>query len=353
MTTQAVAARDPLLSLLSSEPVKKRFEQLMGGRGGAAFISSIIAAVNNSSALSEIAQQNPKSIIAAGVMAATINLPVTPGLGWAAIVPYKGNAQFQIMKDGYVQLAMRTGQYRAISCSDVYEDELDGWNPHAGEFVSTDPETWSQRAEGKLDKIVGYMAFFKLLNGFEKYSFWTIAQLEAHGKKYSQSYKTGKGLWIDNKPAMYLKTPLKLLLQHFGPLSTAMQYAFEYDQAIRKPSGETDYPDGRQVVDTFSTKPLIAEPKSIEEKESPKPRGRPSKTKKPDETQTAAVKEEEVPKDSESKKTENLPPIPEGWNVLSSARERSCSFCAELIREGELYVHDPDYRRLEHRRHYA
>jgi recombination protein RecT len=322
----SVVENKALLALCSQEGVRRRFEQLLGGRNGAAFISSIISCANENDAL---AKCRPESIVAAGVMAATVNLPVTPGLGWAAIVPYKGEAQFQIMKDGYVQLALRTGQYRAINCSDVYEDEFESWNPHTGELKTHPQSTWRQREEGSTGKIVGYLAFFELLNGFKKYSYWTIAQLEAHGKKYSQSYRYNKGLWVDNKPAMYLKTPLKLLISHFGPMSTQMQYAMEFDQATRKQDGTVEYPDGR-VVETTTIKPedTIQPPRKLEKptvKAKPEPKKEPTRAK------------------PEAKKHEGKGYPPDDWEgpfAVNTAHE--CVNCADNIVAGQMAYRSPD-----------
>lgn len=347
----AVVPNKALLALCSQDGVKKRFEQLLGGRAGAAFISSIISCVGNNEALSRC---RPESIVAAGVMAATVNLPVTPGLGWAAIVPYKGEAQFQIMKDGYVQLALRTGQYRSINCSDVYEDEFKSWNPHTGELRTTDQDTWRYRDEGKTEKIVGYLAYFELLNGFKKYSYWTIKQLEAHGKKYSQSYKYDKGLWKDNKPAMYLKTPLKLLISHFGPMSTQMQYAMEFDQATRKQDGSVEYPDGRPVdTTTVPADDLIQQPKKL---------NKPVETKKA-KTETTKPKAKEAPSEGPGKahrsapQTETKPYPPEDWTgPMPASSEHECHNCATVIAVGDkMYKLDdpePDEMLFAHADHY-
>lgn len=347
MAEQQIANRDPLLALLSQDNVKKRFEQLLGGRAGAAFISSITAAVNSNETLAKVARENPTSVIAAGVMAATLNLPVTPGLGWAAIVPYKDKAQFQIMKDGYVQLALRTGQYRGINCSDVYEDEFRSWNPHTGELKTTDQDTWQQREAGQTDKVVGYLSFFELLNGFKKYSYWTVKQLEAHGKKYSQSYKYGKGLWVDNKPAMYLKTPLKLLISHFGPMSTQMQYAMEFDQATRKQDGSIEYPDGRPVeTTTVPAEDAIQPPKKLEKPVDTK-KAKPETTKPKPETK--AAKTETKPKVDE---TLSYPPE-ESEGPMACLSKKPCDKCDSPIEVNQkMYRYangdDPAYAHVEH-----
>ena len=244
------------------------------------------------------------------------------------------------MKDGFVQLALRTGQYRSINCSDVYEDEFKSWNPHTGELKTTPMETWTQREESKTDKIVGYLAFFELLNGFKKYSYWTIKQLEAHGKKYSASYKAGKGLWVENKPAMYLKTPLKLLISHFGPMSTQMVAAMEYDQSSKGPDGKIEYPDGRAVETTADPVDQIQPPKKL---------GRPPKEDKP-----SAKKEPEPKKGDtiEPAETDSRPVIPDGWREERCPSDVSCQVCDEPIAKLDKALFDPDEKQYSHPAHF-
>lgn len=339
--TKDLAKKDPLIALINQDQIQKRFDQILGGKGGGAFLSSIVACWNNNERLQEC---DPKSVIAAGVMAATVNLLVTPGLGWAAIVPYKGQAQFQVMKDGYVQLALRTSQYRAINCSDVYADEFDSWNPHTGKLKTVPQEKWRFRDEERTEKIIGYLAYFQLLNGFEKYTYWTVKQLEAHGKKYSQSYKIGKGLWVENKPAMYLKTPLKMLIKHFGPLSTEMQFALEYDQAVRKPDGSISYPDGNVVDTTAVADPNdIPAPKRITQE---KPKEAPKETAKPKKAERA---EEREPISDEVTEKQA---VPKGWEgPLSSMTEKPCDGCADNILKGQMMYRGPEGK-FSHAQHY-
>ncbi len=224
-----------LVNLLSQEAVKKRFEEMLGKKS-AGFISSIISAVKTNPALAEC---DPNSVISAAVIAATLDLPIQNNLGFAAIVPYKENgvavAQFQMMWRGYVQLAMRTAQYLTINVSEVYEGELISENRITGDYVFDTSKKTS-------DKITGYVAYFRMINGFEKYFYWTVARVTAHAKTYSQTFKSPKS-WVVEKSrwtldfdSMAKKTVLKLLLGKFGILSVDMQIALTTDQgAIKDP----------------------------------------------------------------------------------------------------------------------
>ena len=57
-----------------------------------------------------------------------MELPFDPNLGFTWCVPYEKTATFQIGAKGYIQLALRTGQYKFIGSRDVKEGEFLGRN---------------------------------------------------------------------------------------------------------------------------------------------------------------------------------------------------------------------------------
>lgn len=198
-------------SLVSQDSVKARFEELLGKKAPG-FISSLLAVVNNNKLL---AKANPNTIVAAGAMAASLDLPINQNLGFAYIIPYKDEAQFQMGYKGYIQLAMRTGQYQTINASEVYEGEIVKQNRFTGEY---------EFGEKTSDKIVGYIAYFKLVNGFEKYLYMSIEEMQAHAKKFSKNYKGGTEKWgLTDFHSMAIKTVLKRLISKYGILSIEMQ----------------------------------------------------------------------------------------------------------------------------------
>lgn len=134
-------------------------------------------------------------------------------------------AQFQMGWKGFVQLAMRSGEFKTIGVREVKENELVGLDEFTGEPIFN-------FQLGSQTKVIGFMAYFRLKNGFEKAFYMTIDELKAHAKRYSQSYKKGYGVWVDNFEAMAQKTVLKLLLSKFAPLSTDMITAIEEDQKV-------------------------------------------------------------------------------------------------------------------------
>lgn len=209
-----------LESLLKNEDIKERFQSMLG-RKSAGFMSSIMSAVKSNPALSKC---DPMTVISSAAIAATLDLPINPNLGFAYIVPYKEQAQFQMGWKGFVQLAMRTGQYRTINASKVFEGDIKSHNRFTGEMVFAE--------DNKSTKLTGYIAFLRLINGFEKYHYMTVKEVEEHGKKYSKSYSNDKGQWKQNFDAMALKTVLKLLLNKYGILSIDMQTAIQSDQSV-------------------------------------------------------------------------------------------------------------------------
>jgi len=217
--------QDGIKTLLADVNIKKRFEEILGKKA-AGFMSSVINVVNGNDALKAC---DPMSVVASASIAATLDLPVDPNLGFAYIIPYKNKgaakAQFQIGYKGYVQLAMRTGLYKTMNVSEVYEGEIKSSNRITGEIEFD--------FDGKQsDKIVGYIAYFKLINGFEKILYMTTEEVMAHGKKFSKSFYRENGLWQTDPHSMCLKTVFKRLLSKYGILSIEMQTAFKADQAV-------------------------------------------------------------------------------------------------------------------------
>lgn len=216
-----------LKNALNTESVKNKFNEMLGKKS-AGFITSITTVVQNSDLLQKA---DVNSIILAAAQAASLDLPINPNLGFSAIIPFndkKNNrcvAQFQIMRDGWVDLCLRTGQFEYIANEIVYEGELVEKNRFTDTYVFDE----TQR---KSNKIIGYMASFKLVNGYRKTVFMTVEEAKAHGKQYSQTFKKGYGLWADNFNAMALKTTLKMLLKKFAPKSIeSIAKAIESDQA--------------------------------------------------------------------------------------------------------------------------
>jgi recombination protein RecT len=222
-----------LRSYLDSDNVKKRFHDVLGDRAPA-FMSSIISAVSMNANLQRC---NPSTVISSAAIAATLDLPINPSLGFAHIVPYGNNAQFQMGWKGFVQLAMRTGKYSAMNASVVYDGDIKLYNRFTGEMVFNKTDDSNSNK-----KVVGYLFYFKLVSGFEKYSYMTKGECENHGKRFSKTYSNGP--WKTNFDTMALKTVTKQALSKFGILSIEMQKAIVSDQAVLDDNGNVvEYPD--------------------------------------------------------------------------------------------------------------
>lgn len=229
LTPEQIGASN-IRALVNSAAVKNRFEEMLG-KQSASFLSSIISAISTNK---QLALCDPMSIISSAAIAASVNLPINPSLGFAHIVPYKGVCQFQMGWKGFIQLAMRSGQYSRLNATPVYTGQIKKHNKFTGE-LELDEEF--EVTDFTFKNQIGYLLYFKMLNGLEKYFYMTKAETESHGRKYSASFKKGYGLWVDNFEAMALKTVVKLGLSKYGMLSVEMQKAVEADQAVVSSDG--------------------------------------------------------------------------------------------------------------------
>ena len=193
-------------SLFSQENVRKKFEELLGKRAPQ-FIASVLQITASNDLL---AKADPHSVLNAAAMAATLDLPLNASLGFAYIIPYNDRkagkclAQFQIGYKGFIQLAQRSGQFKTIASTPIYEGQIVEMNPLTGFKFDFALKT--------SDKVVGYAAFFSLVTGFEKTFYMSVDDVKKHAGKYSQSFKNGYGVWKDNFDEMACKTVTKLLL---------------------------------------------------------------------------------------------------------------------------------------------
>lgn len=223
-------------SLFGRDDVKKKFQEMLGKKAQG-FITSVLQIVAQNHLL---AKADPNSVLQAAAMAATLDLPLNNNLGFAYIIPYttkiKGKngqpdtytdvAQFQMGYKGFIQLAQRSGQFKTISAAAIYEGQLIRQNPLTGfEFDFETPVKPNAQ-------VVGYAAYFQLLNGFEKTLYMTIENINKHGGKYSKTFGKDFGLWKTDFESMATKTVLKLLLSKFAPMSIEMQKAVITDQAV-------------------------------------------------------------------------------------------------------------------------
>lgn len=232
-------------NLFSRDEVRTKFQEMLGKRAPS-FITSVLQIVASNTLL---AKADPHSVYHSAAVAATLDLPLNNNLGFAYIIPFnqkyqedgqwksKQVAQFQLGYKGFRQLALRSGQFRIMNSTDVREGELKSRNRQTGAMTFEWIEDETVRNS---KKIIGYLSYFELLNGYSQNFYMTIVDLEKHGKKYSQTFQKDKGLWKDDFHSMCLKTVTKLNLSKNAPLSVEMQKAITFDQAIINDSETED-----------------------------------------------------------------------------------------------------------------
>lgn len=216
-----ISKQEKLKSIMKAPSVEQQFQNVLKDNAEP-FVASIIDLYNGDQYLQEC---EPKQVVMEAMKAATLKLPVNKGLGFAYIVPYKGkngfNATMQIGYKGYIQLAMRTGQYRIINADHVYEGELKHLNKLTGEI--------NFGGEKKSDKVVGYFAHIEMMNGFSKTLYMTKEDIDKHAKRFSKSYSYAGSPWKTDFDAMAKKTVIRNLLSHYGYLSVEMINAADAD----------------------------------------------------------------------------------------------------------------------------
>jgi recombination protein RecT len=228
---------------LTQDSVKNRINDIVGGKDGQRFISAIVSATTTNPALQECTNQ---SILSAALLGESLKLSPSPQLGHYYLVPFndktKGKvAQFQLGYKGYIQLAIRSGQYKKLNVMAIKEGELEYFDPLNEEIkINLRVENWDER---EATPTIGYYAFFELTNGFRKALYWSKAQMENHAIKYSPGYKAKKGytFWEKNFDGMAYKTMLRQLISKWGIMSIELQTAFEGDMAVINEDGSKNY----------------------------------------------------------------------------------------------------------------
>lgn len=247
MTSTSVAQRSSstFSTFMAGDSVKRKISEIIAGKKGDAFITSIVASVSTNPTL---ASCDNGTILSAGLQGAALDLSPSPALGHFYMVPFddrKNNrkvAQFQIGYKGYIQLAIRSGQYRRINVIALKEGELISYNRLTEEIFTKLIDDDEVR-----DKLptAGYYAMFELTNGFIKTMYWSQAKMENHAMRYSKGYAAKKGytFWEKDFDGMAFKTMLRQLLSKWGVMSVELQKAFESDMGVLDSEGRPDYID--------------------------------------------------------------------------------------------------------------
>lgn len=252
-----------LTAYLTNDAVKNQINQVVGGKDGQRFISAIVSAVNTNPVLQECTNQ---SILSGALLGESLKLSPSPQLGHYYLVPFndakKGKvAQFQLGYKGYIQLAIRSGQYKKLNVMAIKEGELEYFDPLNEDIkINLMVENWDKREEAPT---IGYYAFFELVNGFRKAIYWSKAQMESHATKYSPGYRAKKGytFWEKDFDGMAYKTMLRQLISKWGIMSIDLQTAFEGDMAVINEDGTKNYVEND---DEIIEAPVVEESSVVE-----------------------------------------------------------------------------------------
>ena len=234
---------------LTADAVKNQINQVVGGKDGQRFISAIVSAVNTNPALQECTNQ---SILSGALLGESLKLSPSPQLGQYYLVPFndknKGKvAQFQLGYKGYIQLAIRSGQYKKLNVLAIKEGELIRFDPLNEEIEVRLIEDEEEREQANT---IGYYAMFEYTNGFRKAIYWSKRKMEAHALKYSKGYQAKKGytFWEKDFDGMAYKNMLRQLISKWGIMSIDMASAIDSDMAVINEDGTKDYVDNDATV---------------------------------------------------------------------------------------------------------
>ena len=234
---------------LTADAVKNQINQVVGGKDGQRFISAIVSAVNTNPALQECTNQ---SILSGALLGESLKLSPSPQLGQYYLVPFndknKGKvAQFQLGYKGYIQLAIRSSQYKKLNVLAIKEGELIRFDPLNEEIEVRLIEDEEEREQANT---IGYYAMFEYTNGFRKAIYWSKRKMEAHALKYSKGYQAKKGytFWEKDFDGMAYKTMLRQLISKWGIMSIDMASAIDSDMAVINEDGTKDYVDNDATV---------------------------------------------------------------------------------------------------------
>lgn len=300
-TLQKQPAKVPFGAFMTTEGAKANINKIVGGKNGPRFTSAIVSAVNANPALQECSNQ---SILSAALLGETLKLSPSPQLGQYYMVPFndknKGKvAQFQLGYKGYIQLALRSGQYKKLNVLAIKEGELIRYDPLNEEIEVRliDDEVVRENTP-----TIGYYAFFEYLNGFRKTLYWSKDRMLAHADKYSAAFSRdggnfGRGgkfhrvsfadyeagnydkndewmyssFWYKDFDGMAYKTMLRQLISKWGIMSIDMVTAFESDYTIEAPDGTRAYVELDDPAVANLPEPAVEEPAAKEAPAEPQP----------------------------------------------------------------------------------
>ena len=248
---------------IQTDAYKKLINNTLGDpKRASKFIASISSAVATNPQLQKC---DAGSILAGALLGEALNLSPSPQLGQYYLVPYdkkqyneqtkqweivSSNAQFQLGYKGYIQLALRSGQYRDLDVIEIREGEFLGRDKFTGKHKF---EFIEDEIKREAKPIIGYMAYFEDISGFKKTLYWTKEKMKKHAIEYSQAYasdikkKTNYSFWSKDFDGMAFKTMLRQLISKWCQMSVEFQEAFVKDQSVINTDGTYNYVDNNEI----------------------------------------------------------------------------------------------------------
>lgn len=259
-----------LSAYLSTDAVKNKINEVVGGKNGQRFIAAIVSATTNNPALQTCSNV---SVLSAALLGESLNLSPSPQLGQYYLVPFNDRkkgmvAQFQLGYKGYIQLAIRSGQYKKLNVLAIKEGELVYFDPMNEEI---EVHLIQDEEERENAATIGYYAMFEYVNGFKKTMYWSKTKMESHALKYSAGYAADKQkgtnytFWSKDFDGMAYKTMLRQLISKWGIMSIDLVAAINADMAAIHEDGTVDYVDNHPLENFESEK--IIEVENVEVKE--------------------------------------------------------------------------------------
>lgn len=234
---------------IQSDMYKNLINQTLGDKERATrFIASISSAVATNQALQEC---DAGTILSGALLGESLNLSPSPQLGQYYLVPFNDSkkgckvAQFQLGYKGYIQLAIRSGQYKKLNVLAIKKGELVKYDALNEEIEVNLIEDEEERENAET---IGYYAMFEYTNGFRKSLYWSKSKMQKHALKYSKGYSAHKGYtyWEKDFDGMAYKTMLRQLISKWGIMSIDMQQAVEKDMATINTDGTYEYVDNEE-----------------------------------------------------------------------------------------------------------
>lgn len=248
-------------AFLTSDAIKHKINEMVGGRDGQRFITSIISAVSTNPALAECEHS---TILSAAMLGESLKLSPSPQLGQYYMVPFKDKkrgckvAQFQLGYKGYIQLAIRSGYYKKLNVLAIKQGELVRFDPLEEEIEVNLVE---DDAEREALPTIGYYAMFQYNNGFKKAMYWSREKMLSHADKFSMAFSAKayeklqageipekdlwkySSFWYKDFDGMAYKTMLRQLISKWGIMSIDLQKAMDGDMGAINEDGSVDYVD--------------------------------------------------------------------------------------------------------------